>query len=243
MCYLLSQWQELSNNTQYARVQLDQSGLGSSHPTPTHNWHHNCHNHGCRWQKWPPNAPHEALRSVLMHQMDGWQTSKLVDIIWGGLRVCMALKCSFVPSIMHHASPQHQTDLKAMDTLNIPKLIPACSGGCCPSIWCIGKECKASHGVQGGHFRWQWPWLAMVVLVDVGHWRRMSDWPDVAVVKNVCGSVFFLCRYQTFLTFDPAAKKGSLRPLHFSLKLVLMLCSTVTQLPHVQPKGRRLQCH
>jgi hypothetical protein len=35
----------------------------------------------------------------------------------------------------------------------------------------------------GGHsHRWQ-PWLAMVVLVDVGRWRLTSDQPTVGIVK------------------------------------------------------------
>ncbi len=38
---------------------------------------------------------------------------------------------------------------------------------------------KASCGALGGHFRWRQPWLAMVVLVVVGHWRLMSDQPTV----------------------------------------------------------------
>ncbi len=31
----------------------------------------------------------------------------------------------------------------------------------------------------------------MVVLVDVGHWRRTSDWPTVGIVEIVYGSNFF----------------------------------------------------
>jgi hypothetical protein len=47
----------------------------------------------------------------------------------------------------------------------------------------------------------------MVVLVDVGHWRRTSDRPTVGIVEIVYGSIFlFLRRSHTFLTFDPAAK-------------------------------------
>jgi hypothetical protein len=38
-----------------------------------------------------------------------------------------------------------------------PKIIPACSGGCCPSIWCIGPGCKASCGAPGCHFRLRRP--------------------------------------------------------------------------------------
>ena len=49
-----------------------------------HNRHHNRHNHGCRRQKWPPSAPHEALGSVPMLQMDRRQPFELADVFWGG---------------------------------------------------------------------------------------------------------------------------------------------------------------
>ncbi len=41
--------------------------------------------HGGRWWKWPPSAPHEALRSNLMHQMDGQQPPEQADIILGAV--------------------------------------------------------------------------------------------------------------------------------------------------------------
>jgi hypothetical protein len=72
---------------------LDQSGLGSSHATTTHSWHHNQHNHGCHWQKRPPSTPREVLRSMTTRPMDGGQPPEQTDIIFGGgLRLCMALK-------------------------------------------------------------------------------------------------------------------------------------------------------
>jgi hypothetical protein len=49
------------------------------------------HNHGCRRRKCPPNAPHEAVRLVLMHQIDGQRPPEQSDIILGVLRECMAL--------------------------------------------------------------------------------------------------------------------------------------------------------
>ncbi len=72
-----------------------------------------------------------------------------------------------------------------------PKIIPACLGGCRPSIWHVSMEHKASCGVLGVHFRWRRPWLAMVVLVNVGRWRLTSDRPTVGIVKIVYGSIFF----------------------------------------------------
>ncbi len=52
----------------------------------THNWHHNCHNHGRRRRK-SPLLPHmrQALRFAPMLWMDGWQPPKLGDIILGGV--------------------------------------------------------------------------------------------------------------------------------------------------------------
>jgi hypothetical protein len=49
-----------------------------------YNGRHKRHNHGRRQRKWPPSAPHEALRATLTHQMDGRQTSELADVFFGG---------------------------------------------------------------------------------------------------------------------------------------------------------------
>jgi hypothetical protein len=120
----------------------------------------------------------------------------------------MALKVPHCSS--NDVLPQHGSVLRAIHTLNNPKNIPACIGGCHPSIRCIGTECKASCGALGGHFCWQ-PRQAMVVLVLVGRWRLTSDQPTVGIVKIVYRSIFlFLRRTHTFLTSDPAAKKRDL---------------------------------
>jgi hypothetical protein len=51
------------------------------------NINQNNHSQPCRHrQKWPPSAPHEALRSALTHQMDGQQPPKQVDIIFGTVK-------------------------------------------------------------------------------------------------------------------------------------------------------------
>jgi hypothetical protein len=87
--------------------------------------------------------------------------------------------------------PQHWSVLRAMHTLNNPKIISACLGGFCLSIRGVSAERKASCGELGGHFcRWQ-PWSAMVVLVVVGRWRLMSDQSTVGIVKIVYGSIYF----------------------------------------------------
>jgi hypothetical protein len=66
--------------------------------------HH--HNHGCRRQKCPPNAPHEALRLVLTHQIDGPLPPEQADIIVGVLRGCMALNALLCFGNDEDASPQ-----------------------------------------------------------------------------------------------------------------------------------------
>ncbi len=55
-----------------------------------HNLRHNHHNHGRHWRKWPPSAPHEALRSASMLRMNRLHSPELADVIFCGLRVCMA---------------------------------------------------------------------------------------------------------------------------------------------------------
>ncbi len=167
-------------------------------------------------KKIPPSAPHEVLRSAPTHRMDGQQPSKLVDVFWGEIEgvygpqstplfrqwcITATLEC-----FEGHTHPQQP-----------PKLYP-CSGGCQLSIWRIGLERKASCGTLGGHFRRRRPWSAMVVLINVGRWRLTSDQPTGGIVTIVYGSNFlFLCRSHTFLTSDPAAKKGRFRPSHFGV--------------------------
>ncbi len=54
-----------------------------------------------------------------MHQMDGQQPLKQADIIWEGLRLCMALKELFCSG--NDPLPQHWSVLRAIHTLNTPK--------------------------------------------------------------------------------------------------------------------------
>ncbi len=81
--------------------------------------------------------------------------------------------------------------LRAMHTPTAPKIISACSGGYHPSIWRVGEERKVSCGALGGHFRRRRLWSAMVVMVDVGRWRRTSDRSTVGIVEIVYGSILF----------------------------------------------------
>ncbi len=97
-------------------------------------------------------------------------------------------KRSFAPAMMN----RHNIGVfwEPYKPLTAPKIISACSGGCCLSIRHANAERKASCGALGGHSRRQQSWSAMVVLVDVGHWRLTSDWSTVGIVKIVYGSFF-----------------------------------------------------
>ncbi len=136
-------------------------------------------------------------------------------ILWGGWGCLWPSKCSFVLAMMH----RHNIGVLwgPYTPSTAAKITSACLGGCRPSIRRGCMECKASCGALGGHFRQRWPWLAMVVLVNVGRWRLTSDWSTVGVGEIVYGSFFILVlrRSHIFLTSDPAAKKRRPRPLHF----------------------------
>jgi hypothetical protein len=106
----------------------------------------------------------------------------------GGLRVFMALKVLLCSS--NDELPQHRSVLRAINTRNSPKKYIRLLGGSSP----IHSMCRrGAQGLMwglGGHFRWRRLWLAMVVLVDVGRWRRTSDRPSVGIVKIVYGFFF-----------------------------------------------------
>ncbi len=148
-------------------------------------------------QPWPPPAemalaPH--MRLCTPRQRFEWMgdnpPSKRMYFL-GGLRVCvLPSKCSFVCS-GDDELPQHRSILRAIHNLNSPQNYTACLGSCRPSIRRISLERKASCGALGGHFCQRQPWLAMVVLVNVGHWWLTSDWPTVGIVKTVCRSIFY----------------------------------------------------
>ncbi len=87
--------------------------------------------------------------------------------------------------------PQHRNVLGTINALNSPKSSFACLGGYHPSIRRVDAEQKVLCGALGGHFRLRRLWLAMVVMVDVGRWRRMSDQPTVGIAEIAYGSIFF----------------------------------------------------
>jgi hypothetical protein len=123
-----------------------------------------------------------------MLQMNRLQPPELVNVIFGGLRVCMVLKallCSGDDEL-----PQHWSVLGAIHTLNSPKNYNRLLVFFCLSIHCTSAERKASCGALGGHFCRRRSWSAMVVLVNVGHWRLTSDQSTVGIVKIVYESFF-----------------------------------------------------
>ncbi len=157
-----------------------------------HNWCHNCHNHGRHRQKWPPSAPHEALHfAPMLLFSNGWVTTPIdrrCSFLGGWGCVCPS-KCSFVPAMMHCHNIIVFWGPYTPSTAS--KIISTCLGGYLPSIQCIGVEQKASCGALGGHIRWQQPWSAMVVLVDVGSWRQRQI-STVGILKIIYGSIFFI---------------------------------------------------
>jgi hypothetical protein len=88
-------------------------------------------------------------------------------------------------------SPQHWSVFRAIHTLNSPKNYSRLLGGLLPIHEMRQHRAQGLMWGAGGHFCRQQPWSAMVVLVDVGHWRLTSDQPTVEMVKIVYGSIFF----------------------------------------------------
>ena len=77
--------QELSGDTHYAIVQREKVVRApAGYKTPSQPWQ--------PMAEMPPNAPHEALRLVPTHQIDGRQSPEQADIMLGVLSGCVALK-------------------------------------------------------------------------------------------------------------------------------------------------------
>ena len=137
------------------------------------NTHHR-HNHGQRWQKWPPNAPNEASSPTMARRTDGRQPPEQVAIILGGVRGCIAIKVLLCSG--DDASQQHRSVLRAIHPLTPSKIITACSGGLPPSGNDDSAGRKASCRAQGGHFRGRRPLLVVVEMVVVGRWRLETSY-------------------------------------------------------------------
>ncbi len=92
---------------------------------------------------------------------------------WEGLRVFMDLKALLCSG--NDKSPQHQSVLRAINTLNSPKKYTRLLEGLSPIHSTCRRGAQGLMWVLGGHFCQRRLWLAMVVLVDIGRWRRTSD--------------------------------------------------------------------
>ena len=101
----------------------------------------------------PP--PHEALRPFLSSSLHGWQPPGQVDIIWRGMRGCMALKilqcCGDASSLEQRSALR---DIYPLTLSSVPsQIIFVCTGSCRPSLlWCIGTTPNASCGIVRGPF-------------------------------------------------------------------------------------------
>ncbi len=138
-----------------------------------------------------PQAPH--MRPCAPCQCLEWMGDNPPSLrmyFMGGLRVFMALKVLLCSG--NNALPQHGVFWEPYTPPTAARITSACLGGCFQSIRRGCAERKASCGALGGHFRRRRPWLAMVVLVNVGHWRLTSVWSTVGIVEIVYRSIFFI---------------------------------------------------
>jgi hypothetical protein len=134
---------------------VDQSDVSLQQPTSTNI---TIADHDCRRRKWPPSAPHEALRSAPAWHLDRRQPPKHADIILGAVKgVCgpqnTPMLWRFIIAgtkecLEGHTHPQPP-----------PKIHLLAGGGCNLFIRSISAERKASCGALGGHFCRRQPWL------------------------------------------------------------------------------------
>jgi hypothetical protein len=136
-----------------------------------------------------PLAPH--MRPGTPRQCVEWMGNNPPSL-WmyflGGSRVFMDLKVLLCSG--NDELPQHRSVLGTINALNSPKSYICLLGGLLPIHLCVSAEQKVLCGVLGGHFRQRRLCSAMVVMVDVGCWRRTSDQPTVGIVKIVYGFFF-----------------------------------------------------
>ncbi len=140
-----------------------------------------------------------------------WGGDKHFESFWRrdpfvcGWRCVWPSKCSFVPAMVNHHNIGVFWGPYTLST--VPKIIPACLGGCRPSIWCISAEHKASCGALGGRF--------LMAAAMVGYSCVGQCWPLEADIRSYCRNslnclwkiyLLFLRWFDTFLTSDPAAK-------------------------------------
>ena len=93
--------------------------------------------------------PYEALRPLLSSSLHGRQPPGQGDIIWRGMRGCMALK--ILQCCGDASSLEQRSTLRDIYPLTLssvpPRIISVCLGSCRPSLWRIGTRPNASCGM------------------------------------------------------------------------------------------------
>ncbi len=137
-------------------------------------------------------APH--MRPGAPRQRVEWMGDNPLSLrmyFLGGSRVFMDLKALL--SFGDDESPQHRSVLGTINALNSPKNYIRLLRGLLPIRSTRQRGAKGLvWGARGSFQPAAAIWSAMVVMVDVGRWRRTSDRPTVGIVKIVYGSIFFI---------------------------------------------------
>ncbi len=129
--------------------------------------------------------------------MDSLQPPKLADVIFWGLRVCMALTALLCSG--DDESPQHGSVSRAIDTLNSPKNYSHLLGGLSP----IHKTCRRE--AQGLMWGAGGPFLLAAAMIGYGYVGRC--WPLEANIrstycrnsKNCLWKYFFIPTYISYI--------------------------------------------
>jgi hypothetical protein len=118
-----------------------------------------------------PLAPHmrPCAPCRRFEQMDDNLPSLRIYFL-GGLRVFMALKVPLCSG--NDEPPQHRSVLRAINILNSPKNDICLLRGLSPIHSTHRRGAQGLMWGARGHFCRRRLWSAMVVLVDVGRWRR-----------------------------------------------------------------------
>ncbi len=139
-----------------------------------HNWRHNRHNHGRRRRKWSPSAPHEALRSMPMLQMNRLKCPDLADVILGGVEGVYGLQSA--PLLRRWWITTTLECLRAIHTLNSPQNYIRLLGGLLP----IHTSCwRRAQGLMWGT-RGAFPPVAVMV----GYGCVDRCWPLEANIRS-----------------------------------------------------------
>ncbi len=145
-----------------------------------HNWRHNHHNHGRRWWKWPPRAPHMrpcALRQCIKRMSDNPPSLRMYfGGGWGCLwpskhfqRWCIATKLECFEGHAHHNSPKNYIRLlggllpiHSMRRRGVKGLMWGTRGPFPPAAAMVGYGCDG----------WCWPLEAYVRSINCRNSRN-----------------------------------------------------------------------